>query len=309
MTTHRPMLAVAGAPPAHYRWSEFKWDGHRTNITTGPPAARLTSRGGHVVTARYPEVAAAITEVLGDRHVELDGELVAPGPGGVPDFERLQARARTAVTAARVAARPVNFVAFDLLALDGVDLTSRPLSARRALLDGLGLETHPRLLCSPVFTDVDPAVLLEVARARQVEGIVTKRPSAAYASGRRSKAWIKTVLTETAVFVVAGWARGRSRHPEGVGSLLLGAPTPGGGLAYVGEVGTGWSRAEHTRLVAALAELATPVCPFTENTAALPATARFAVPQLHGLVAYREHRPGRLLRHPAWKGLTDTAGT
>lgn len=303
------MLAVAGDPPAHYRWIEWKFDGHRTNVSSGPGGVRLTSRGGHRVSDRYPEITAAITEVLGARPVELDGELVAPGAGGLPDFERLQARARSTATPSRVAASPVNFVAFDLLALDGVDLTDRPLQERRGLLDELGLETHPRLVCSPVFTDTDPAVLLEVAHAQRMEGIVTKRPTAAYAAGRRSKAWIKTVLTERRLFTVAGVARGRARHPDGVGALLLGTPTPGGGLAYVGEVGTGWSRAEHAHLVARLAELAVETCPFTENTAALPASARFSRPSLQGWVAYREHRPGRLLRHPSWKGLgPDTAG-
>ena len=297
------MLAVAGDPPAHYRWAEWKFDGHRTLVSNGPRGVRLISRGGHAVTSKYPEVAAAVAEVLGGREVELDGELVAPGAGGRPDFERLQARARTTATPTRVAGSPVNFVAFDLLALDGVDVTARPLFERRRLLDGLGLDAHPRLLCSPVFTDVDPAALLQVARAQKVEGIVTKRPTAAYAAGRRSKAWIKTVLTESASFVVGGWARGRARSPDGVGSLLLGLPVAGGGLVYVGEVGTGWTRGEHTRLVARLAELATPDCPFTENVAALPTTARFVRPQLRGLVVYREHRPGRLLRHPSWKGL------
>ena len=297
------MLAVAGHPPAHYGWAEWKFDGHRTMITNGPRGVRLTSRGGHAVTARYPEVAAAIAEVLDAREVELDGELVAPGPGGLPDFERLQARARSTATPARVATSPVTFVAFDLLALDGVDVTARPLVERRRLLDGLELEAQPRLLCSPVFLDVDPAALLEVARTQKVEGIVTKRPTAGYAAGRRSKAWVKSVITERSSFTVAGWARGRSRRPDGVGSLLLGRPTRAGGLVYVGEVGTGWDRAEHSRLVARLTELSISDCPLTENTAALPSGARFARPTMRGLVAYREHREGRLLRHPAWKGL------
>lgn len=299
------MLAVAGQPPtgAGY-WREWKFDGHRARAETGhgsPP--RLISRGGRVVTDRFPEVAEALQKVLGSRMVVLDGELVAPGPGGLPDFERLQARARSTATAARRAQSPVNFVVFDLLGLDGLDLTGRALRERRALLDDVGLERDPRLLLSPVFTDVDPEVLLAAAREHGMEGVLSKRPSSRYSVGRRSKAWVKTVLTEQAEFTVGGVAQGRSRRPGAVGALLLGSPTPAGGLEFVGEVGTGWTRAEHARLTSELSQLATTECPFTESAHRLPSDARFVHPRLRGVVAYREHRAGGLLRHPAWKGL------
>ncbi len=197
----------------------------------------------------------------------------------------------------------MSFVAFDLLALDGLDLTGRPLAERRALLEGLGLEAHARLVVSPVCTDIDPMVLLDTARSYGVEGVISKVPTSAYLSGRRSKSWIKTVVTERSVFTVGGVAQGRSRRPGAVGSLLLGRPTEAGGLEFVGEVGTGWSRAEHAELAAALAALATESCPFTDGAERLPAGARFVHPELRGTVAYREHRSGRLLRHPSWKGL------
>ena len=297
------MLAVAGDPPAG-RTYEWKYDGHRCMASRDEGGTtRLTSRAGRLVTDRFPEIAAAFEQALGSRGVVLDGELVAPGEGGLPDFERLQARARTTATPARVAAHPVSFVAFDLLALDGLDLTGRPLWERRALLDGLGLDTHPRLLVSPVFTDVDPMVLLDTARSYGVEGVISKAPQSRYSSGRRSKAWIKTVVTQRSVFTVGGVAQGRSRRPGAVGSLLLGRPTDAGGLEFVGEVGTGWTRADLVDLAARLAALATEVCPFTHGAERLPAGARFVRPELRGTVAYREHRPGRLLRHPSWKGL------
>jgi bifunctional non-homologous end joining protein LigD len=300
-----PMLAVAGQPPSSGAWLEWKFDGHRCRIEhRGDDGPRLVSRGGRLVTDRFPEVSAAISAALGPRDAVLDGELVAPGPGGLPDFERLQARARSMATPARVAASPVSFVAFDLLALDGQDLTGRPLRERRALLDGLGLAAHPRLQLSPVFIDVDPAVLLATAREHGVEGIVSKRPGSRYAAGRRSKAWIKTVITQRSIFVVGAVAQGRSRRPGAVGSLLLGAPTSDGGLEFVGEVGTGWSRAEHAHLTTQLEALASDVCPFSCGADRLPRDAQFVRPVLQGLVAYREHRPGRLLRHPSWKGLT-----
>jgi bifunctional non-homologous end joining protein LigD len=299
------MLAVPGDPPrTPQRHVEWKYDGWRCMINNRADGPRLVSRGWRVITARFPEVAAALAEVLGSRAVVLDGELVAPGEGGVPDFERLQARARAAATPARVTASPVTFVAFDLLALDGADVTGRPLRERRARLDELGLQAHPRLLCSPVFTHADPAVLLDTARRFGMEGILTKAPDSTYQVGRRSKAWVKTVVVQRAVFTVAGVAQGRARRPGAVGSLLLGRPGVDGGYEYVGEVGTGWTRAEHVELTARLAALASEVCPFTAGAERLPPGARFVRPELAGVVAYREHRPGRLLRHPSWKGLT-----
>lgn len=300
------MLAVAGSPPrgAPGRWwREWKYDGHRCRVVSERSGrVSLVSRGGRTVTAAFPEVAAAVAGVLAGRMAVLDGELVAPGPGGRPDFERLQGRARTRATPARVAACPVVFVAFDLLACDGVDLTGRPLHERRGLLEDLGLGRDPRLLLSPVFLDVDPDVLLAAAREHGVEGVVSKRSTSVYSAGTRSKAWIKTVLTETGEFAVGGFTQGRARRPDAVGALLLGAPTVDGGLEYVGEVGTGWTRTEHARLVAQLADLTVDECPFTDGVRRLPRGARFVRTELVGRVAYREHRPGSLLRHPAWKG-------
>lgn len=301
------MLAVSGDPPPLINWREWKYDGHRCLVWAREGGPRLVSRGGRVITDRFPEVAVALAEVLGSRTAVLDGELVAPGAGGLPDFERLQARARATATPTRVAASPVTFVAFDLLALDGVDLTRRPLRERRALLDGLGLEAHPRLLCSPVFTDADPGALLETARRFGMEGVVTKAPGSSYLVGRRSKAWVKSVVVQRAVFALAGVAQGRARRPGAVGSLLLARPSAGGGYEYVGEVGTGWTRAEHAELSEQLAALASEVCPITTGADRIPAGARFVRPELQGVVAYREHRPGRLLRHPSWKGLVVTA--
>lgn len=298
------MLAVAGPPPAGAYWREWKFDGHRARADVGvTESPRLISRGGRLITDRFPEVAEALRAVLGARMAVLDGELVAPGDRGVPDFERLQARARSTATAARRAQSPVNFIVFDLLALDGIDLTRRSLRERRALLGDLGLESHARLLLSPVFTDIDPEVLLGAARQHGMEGLVSKRPGSTYTEGRRSRAWIKTVLTERAAFTVGGVAQGRSRRPGAVGALLLGSPTSDGGLEFVGEVGTGWTRAEHARLTSELSRLKTSSCPFTVRAHQLPSDARFVEPTLRGLVAYREHREGGLLRHPSWKGL------
>lgn len=298
------MLAVAGPPPTGPYWREWKFDGHRARAEIGlGDHPRLVSRGGRSIADRFPDVVEALRGLLEPRMAVLDGELVAPGERGLPDFERLQARARSRPTAARRAESPVNFVAFDLLALDGIDLTDRPLRERRGLLGDLGLETHARLLLSPVFTDVDPGILLGAARQHGMEGLVSKRPGSTYTGGRRSKAWIKTVLTERAEFTVGGVAQGRSRRPGAVGALLLGSPTSDGGLEFVGEVGTGWTRTEHARLTTELSQLRTLSCPFTVRAHQLPPDARFVEPTLHGLVAYREHREGGLLRHPSWKGL------
>ena len=161
-------------------------------------------------------------------------------------------------------------------------MTGCGLRERRARLDELGLEVHPRLVCSPVFTDADPRVLLDTARRFGVEGIVTRAPGSTYQMGRRSKSWVKSVIVQRAVFTVAGVAQGRARRPGAVGSLLLGRPDPGGGWEYVGEVATGWTRAEHAELTDRLDALASEVCPFTVGAHRLPAGARFVRPELEG---------------------------
>src|SRR4051812_42906676 len=138
----RPMLAThTEHVPAGGEWMhEVKWDGVRALTDVRDGALRMTSRNENAITIAWPELAAS---PLGDRDLLVDGEIIAINERGVPDFRTLQERmhVRNAVAAARLADTvPAIYMVFDLLRLDGRDLTTEPLEKRRELLSGLGLD-------------------------------------------------------------------------------------------------------------------------------------------------------------------------
>ena len=177
--------------------------------------------------------------------------MVALGEG-VPSFGALADRmhVRDAARALRLAEQnPVTLIAFDLLRLDGEDLCDRPLSERRELLLGLGLDDVAWQV-PPTYDDGQ--MLLDAAEQQGLEGIVSKRLSSRYRPGVRSRDWLKFPIRPTGSFVVGGY-----RHEAGtdqrLGAVLVGQPTATG-LSFRGRVGSGIA-GKAGRL---LAELLTP---------------------------------------------------
>lgn len=297
-----PMLATAGPVPAGPGWAfEFKWDGVRAVAAVAGDRIRLQSRNDKPLAARYPELG-ALRELV-DHPVVLDGEIVALDAQGRPDFGLLQSRmhVRTPGTQLRHDA-PALFYVFDLLHLDGADLTRRPYAERRDLLEGLALDSAS-VKVPPRFVDVDGAVMQATAARHGLEGVVAKRVESAYEPGRRSPSWIKTPLRHTIEVVVGGWTPGQGRRDGTLGALLLGVPGADG-LSYIGNVGTGFTdatlRALHTRL-RGLERGTSPFDPAVPR--AFARQARWVAPELVGDVEYRSiSRDGRL-RHPSWRGL------
>lgn len=209
---------------------EFKWDGVRAICTTTPAGVRLFSRRGNEITTAYPELAA----LAGDS-ATLDGEIVA-FVAGRPSFQALQERmhVRKAADARRLAEKtPVTFMAFDLLEVEGADLTGLPLRDRRALLEKYAAE-HA-ITVSPSFDD--PGATEEVARASGLEGVMAKRLNSRYRPGLRTADWVKLRFLNTGDFAVVGWEESRE-HPGALSSLVLATMTPDGPV-FAGKVGSG----------------------------------------------------------------------
>ncbi|OLB81726.1 MAG: DNA ligase [Actinobacteria bacterium 13_2_20CM_2_71_6] len=288
-----PMLATTGPLPAGTGWAyEFKWDGVRALASVRDGTLRLHARSGAEITVAYPEVA-PLGRTLPD--ALLDGEIVLFNAAGKPSFTELAERmhVREAHRAARLAAaRPVTYMIFDLLRLDGVDLTERPYVSRRELLDGLDL-TGERWLVPPYFLD-GPATLA-AAREYDLEGVVAKRLSAPYRPGVRSLDWIKYKADATAEFVVGGYRPG----VRTIGGLLLGVPGPDGRLLYRGRCGGGISAASERALLAALRPRISPESPFATPLPREDAKdATWVRPEVVVEIKYGQRTPDGRLRFP-----------
>jgi ATP-dependent DNA ligase len=195
--------------------------------------------------------------------VVLDGEVVALDASGRPSFQALQQRS----------AHPNHisvYYAFDLLHLDGDDLTSRPLVERRAKLGpvvkGSGLLLSEALESTP--HDVVTAV-----RSLGLQGIIAKRKDSRYIPGERSSAWQKLKLDRQQEFVVGGYRPGGT----GVDALLVGY-YEGRQLRFAGKVRAGFTPHLRRQVFMALEPLHTAKCPFVDLPTARPRTGAAASP-------------------------------
>jgi bifunctional non-homologous end joining protein LigD len=303
---YSPMLATLGtqAQLAHddERWVfEDKWDGIRAIAYVQDGSVRLVTRNGHDVTAQYPELT-AIAEGVRSPAV-LDGEIVALNDGR-PDFGLLQQRmnlqneAEISRTASRV---PVRYFAFDILELDGQDVTGEEYEVRRAALSHVVADRHRGVLQVPDAVDGPIDEAMAHSKKAGLEGIVAKDRESTYAPGKRSTAWIKVKHHGTQEVVIGGWKPGEGRRANGVGSLLLGIPN-GKKLTYVGKVGTGFGDAALDEIALRLGELAAKANPFEEIPAADARGVHWVKPTLVGEVEFAEWTRGGRLRQPSWRG-------
>jgi bifunctional non-homologous end joining protein LigD len=282
-----PMLATRGdRVPEGSDWvHEVKWDGMRAIADVAPAGVRLYSRPGNDVTQRLPALAALAG--LG-RAMVLDGELSAVGEDGRPTFGNLKA-----------GHGQMKYFIFDLLALDGRDLTGLPWSERRRELDALHLGDDAWLV-PPTYDDGE--MLLEATRQQGLEGIVSKRRSAPYAAGLRSRDWLKFPHRPRRSVVIGGW-RGEKGSDARLGALLVGEPTPEG-LVFRGRVGSGLAGRAGVSLLPLLGAIARADSPFVtliEKTDAVGThwVAPVVVVDVESLGVTHDGR----LRQPSYRGM------
>ena len=210
----RPQLTqlVQAAPDGDQWLHEIKYDGFRMHARLDHGDVRLLTRNGLNWTAKYPQIARAVAS-LGAQQAYLDGELCGVRPDGITSFSMIQL-----ASDARNAAGLVFFL-FDLLHLDGEDLTARPLIERKERLAGLLSQAGSPLHYSDHLIGLGPA-FYEKACALGVEGIVSKRTDAPYIPGNRGL-WLKVKCLNRQEFVVIGWTDPEGARPF-LGALLLG---------------------------------------------------------------------------------------
>jgi bifunctional non-homologous end joining protein LigD len=298
----KPMLSIPGPRPTDVDdWAvELKWDGVRAMAYIERGRTRLISRTGKDITDTYPELATLGKDL---KQALLDGEIVAFGADGWPDFEALQARihASTPAEAARRAkVTPVGYVAFDLLQIDGRPFADHPYETRRAELEKI--QPNDALQIPPRFAGTDLGAVLDTAQQHGLEGIVAKRKDSPYEPGVRSPNWrkIKNLLRQEVV--VGGWKPGKGNRAATLGSLLVGVYDEGT-LRYAGHVGTGFTDATLRMLKSKLKTRET--SPFDEVPAEHARVAVWTQPELVIEVAFERWTNQGRMRAPVYKGLRD----
>lgn len=198
------MPTLADEPPEGEEWiHEIKYDGYRTQLILEGAKTRAFTPNGHDWTDRYRAIVAAATALPAASAI-IDGEVIVTGAEGKPDFGALR-------QAIRQEEKPLVFVAFDLLHLDGTDLRRQPLSERRQLLWQLLEPAEGRIQFSHHMEAKGSDFFKAVDRAG-LEGMVSKRKDSRYHSGP-SKSWLKIKCYEEADFELLGVLREPGNPP------------------------------------------------------------------------------------------------
>lgn len=251
---------------------ERKLDGVRLLAFKDGAEVRLLSRNRLLQNAHYPSIVAAVA-TLPVHDLVLDGEA-------------------TGVWRAR---EPLGYHLFDILWLDGRELTALPLDARRELLSKLRLS--PPLALVERLDQPEP---WEHARQLGWEGVIAKRRDAPY-EPRRSPHWLKMKSEATQELVVGGFSDPQGKR-VGLGALLVGY-FEGNDFVFAGKVGTGFDTQLLLELRARLEELELPAPPFTRAEGLPRVRAHWVKPELVVQVAFMEWTAHNKLRHPRLLGL------
>jgi len=257
-----PMLAtLVDKPFDDSGWLfEVKWDGYRAIAFLESGRTRLVSRNQNDLTNQYRELS-DLPNYIRARSAVLDGEIVALDDQGRPSFSLMQQRTGISHNGHRLKRNPeipVLYYAFDVLWMDGSDLTRVDLEKRKEVLAGI-LATSDILRYSEHFV-ADGMALYEAAKQRSLEGIVAKRRNSCYIQ-KRSREWLKMKITQTIECVIGGYTDPRGSR-EHFGSIVLGLYDSQGRLIHVGQAGSGFTEETHEDMWRGLKKIETGKNPF-----------------------------------------------
>jgi bifunctional non-homologous end joining protein LigD len=286
-------LLVDEAPDGDEWLHEQKFDGYRIIAELDGRKLRLLSRRFNDWTAQFPTVVDAVA-ALPVKSIVLDGEVAVVMPDGRTSFQALQN------AFGRRDANIVYFV-FDVLQLDGEDLTKLPLEDRKRRLVKLLAKKQGVIRYSDHVVGNGDA-FFKLACKKGLEGIVSKRRDSLYTPGR-GKTWVKTKCLMRQEFVIAGYT-----DPEGarthIGALLVGYYEDGK-LMYGGKVGTGFTMKDLVDIKRALSPIETATSPFSPEPprAWTGPNRHWVTPMLVAEVVFSEWTNDGRLRHPSFQGL------
>lgn len=215
-----PMLAKPSTPFDSDQWLyEIKWDGERVVATVeNEKICKLENRHGKPISERYPEIIG--THVSADQAI-IDGEMICFDENGMPSFNRIQHRSHLQSPAKISLATkiyPVSYATFDVMELNGKELTGLPLISRKVILDSTVSKDDgiiPSAYIQEKGTDFFNAVV-----GKGYEGVMAKRMNSPYLAGKRSDHWLKFKPRHTAIVEITGYNKGEGWR-ERMGALLI----------------------------------------------------------------------------------------
>ena len=297
----KPMLATLVKEPFDRAgWLfEIKWDGYRALSQVSGGKVKLYSRNGQDFTDKYQPLA---VELAGLGHdAVLDGEVVVVDANGKSSFQKLQQYHQTGQGDLR-------YFAFDLIHLDGHDLTKLPLIKRKEILQQL-IEGLDIVQYSDHVADKGQQ-FFEAAVQQELEGIIAKNGDSPYTMARRTPDWLKIKTHRRQEAVIGGFTQPRGSRKQ-FGALVLGvyeARPPKGrasdGLVYIGHTGTGFGQKLLEDIHAKLKRKVRKTSPFQDEPKTnTPVT--WVKPELVCEVEFTEWTADGHLRHPAFVGLRE----
>ncbi|MCW3074503.1 MAG: ligase [Flaviaesturariibacter sp.] len=287
----KPMLAtLVDAPFSSDDWLfEIKWDGYRAVAEIQNGDVDLISRNLKPFTGKYLPVAEALRSL--DINAVFDGEIIAVDDKGLANFQLLQNWQNSPVQ--------LQYSVFDIIWLEGYDITGPPLIERKAILRRIVPEDHPVLKYSDHVVG-DGENFFKVALQQGLEGVMAKRSNSVYTMGARTEDWLKVKVNQRQEVIITGFTKPRNTR-KFFGALLLGAYKDGE-LVYVGHTGSGFSTKRLEAIHNQLQPLIIDECPFAKCPKGnMPVT--WVKPQLVCEIKFTEWTKDWMARHPIFMGL------
>ena len=301
----QPMLAtLVDAPIDEPGWTyEIKWDGYRAVAFVNDDRVDLISRNNKSFNQKFYPVYDALKQWK--IRAVVDGEIIVVNEKGAADFSDLQGWRSEADG-------QLIYYLFDILWLEGKDLTGLTLAERRKILESVVPKNNDIIQRSETF-NIPGKELFMLTDKLGLEGIIAKKEHSRYIPGTRSKEWLKIKTEKRQEAVIGGYTRNENTSKQ-FSALLLGV-YENGEFVSIGPVGTGFNNETQREILEKCKPLITPVCPFREppdynkpsrfRPNPPKATVTWVKPVLVCEISYREKTRDGAVRHPSFKGLRE----